>query len=90
MYSLVLPEKTIECNSLQDCMSISNSMTMAERKEYLNIYIAKNNSIAYLKKDGKEIQINLQKLKSIFEISSWLQLRGYPDMCIKIPSLSIM
>lgn len=28
------------------------------------------NSIAYLKKDGKEIQINLQKLKSIFEISS--------------------
>ena len=51
-------------------MSISNSMTMVERKECLNIYIAKNNSIAYLKKDGKEIQINLQKLKSIFEISS--------------------
>lgn len=70
MYSLVLPEKTIECNSLQDCMSISNSMTMTERKECLNIYIAKNNNIAYLKKDGKEIQINLQKLKSIFEISS--------------------
>ena len=51
-------------------MSISNSMTMVERKECLNIYIAKNNSNAYLKKDGKEIQINLQKLKSIFEISS--------------------
>lgn len=70
MYSLVLPKKIIECNSLQDCMSISNSMTMAERKDCLNIYIAKNNIIAFLKKDGKEIQINLQKLKSIFEISS--------------------
>jgi hypothetical protein len=45
-------------------------MTMAERKDCLNIYIAKNNIIAFLKKDGKEIQINLQKLKSIFEISS--------------------
>lgn len=70
MYSLVLPKKIIECNSLQDCMSMSNSMTTAERKECLNICIAKNNNIAYLKKDGKEIQINLQKLKSIFEISS--------------------
>ena len=64
-------------------------MTMTERKECLNIYIAKIIHCLF-KKDGKEIQINLQKLKSIFEISSWLQLRGYPDMCIKIPSLSIM
>ena len=65
MYSLVLPEKTIECNSLQDCMSISNSMTMADRKTYQNIYISDNNKKAYLKKDGKEIQVNIRQIKEM-------------------------
>ena len=46
-------------------MSVSNSMTMADRTTYQNIYISNNNKKVYLKKDGKEIQVNIRQIKEI-------------------------
>lgn len=40
-------------------------MTMADRRTYQNIYISNNNQRAYLKKDGKEIQVNIRQIKEM-------------------------
>jgi hypothetical protein len=62
---LVLDNNSTVCESIEKCMNISNSMTMADRKTYQNIYISNNNKKAYLKKDGKEIQINIKQIKEM-------------------------
>ena len=62
---LVLDNTSTVCESVEVCMNISNSMSMADRKTYQNIYILNNNKKAYLKKDGKEIQINIRQIKEI-------------------------
>ena len=53
---LVLDNNSTVCESIEECMNVSNSMRMADRKTYQNIYISSNNKKAYLKKDGKEIK----------------------------------
>ena len=62
---LVLDNNSTVCGSIEECMNISNSMTMADRKAYQNIYISNNNKKAYLKKDGKEIQVNIKQIKEM-------------------------
>lgn len=62
---LVLDNNSTVCESIEECMNVSNSMTMADRKIYQNIYISSNNKKAYLKKDGKEIQVNIKQIKEI-------------------------
>ena len=62
---LVLDNNSTVCESIEKCMNISNSMTMADRKTYKNIYISNNNKKAYLKKDGKEIQVNIKQIKEM-------------------------
>lgn len=62
---LVLDNTSTVCESVEVCMNISNSMSMADRKTYQNIYILNNNKKAYLKKDGKEIQVNIRQIKEM-------------------------
>lgn len=62
---LVLDNTSTVCGSIEECMSVSNSMTMADRTTYQNIYISNNNKKVYLKKDGKEIQVNIKQIKEI-------------------------
>lgn len=62
---LVLDNNSTVCESIEECMNVSNSMTMADRKIYQNIYISNNNKKAYLKKDGKEIQVNIKQIKEM-------------------------
>lgn len=62
---LVLDNTSTICESVEVCMNISNSMSMADRKTYQNIYILNNNKKAYLKKDGKEIQVNIRQIKEM-------------------------
>ena len=62
---LMLDNSSINCESIEECMNVSNSMTMADRKTYQNIYISNNNQRAYLKKDGKEIQVNIRQIKEM-------------------------
>lgn len=62
---LILDSNSINCDSVEECMNVSNSMTMADRKTYQNIYISNNNKKVYLKKDGKEIQVNIKQIKEI-------------------------
>ena len=62
---LVLDNNSTVCESIEECMNVSNSMTMADRKTYQNIYISSNNKKAYLKKDGKEIQVNIKQIKEM-------------------------
>ena len=63
--SLFLDNQATACSSIEECMNVSNSMTMADRKIYQNIYISDNNKKAYLKKDGKEIQVNIRQIKEM-------------------------
>jgi hypothetical protein len=62
---LVLDNTSTAYESIEECMSVSNSMTMADRTTYQNIYISNNNKKVYLKKDGKEIQVNIRQIKEI-------------------------
>lgn len=62
---LVLDNTSTAYESIEECMSVSNSMTMADRTTYQNIYISNNNEKVYLKKDGKEIQVNIRQIKEI-------------------------
>ncbi len=62
---LFLDNQATACSSIEECMNVSNSMTMADRKTYQNIYISDNNKKAYLKKDGKEIQVNIRQIKEM-------------------------
>ncbi len=62
---LVLDNTSTAYESIEECMSVSNSMTMADRTTYQNIYISNNNKKVYLKKDGKEIQVNIKQIKEI-------------------------
>lgn len=62
---LFLDNQATACSSIEECMNVSNSMTMANRKTYQNIYISDNNKKAYLKKDGKEIQVNIRQIKEM-------------------------
>lgn len=62
---LVLDNTSTAYESTEECMSVSNSMTMADRTTYQNIYISNNNKKVYLKKDGKEIQVNIRQIKEI-------------------------
>ena len=62
---LVLDNTSTAYESIEECMSVSNSMTMADRTTYKNIYISNNNKKVYLKKDGKEIQVNIRQIKEI-------------------------
>ena len=62
---LFLDNQATACSSIVECMNVSNSMTMADRKIYQNIYISDNNKKAYLKKDGKEIQVNIRQIKEM-------------------------
>ncbi len=62
---LFLDNQATACSSIEECMNVSNSMTMADRKTYQNIYISNNNKRAYLKKDGKEIQVNIRQIKEM-------------------------
>ena len=62
---LVLDNTSTAYESIDECMSVSNSMTMADRTTYQNIYISNNNKKVYLKKDGKEIQVNIRQIKEI-------------------------
>jgi hypothetical protein len=62
---LFLDNQATACSSIEECMNVSNSMTMADRKIYQNIYISDNNKKAYLKKDGKEIQVNIRQIKEM-------------------------
>ena len=62
---LFLDNQATACSSIEECMNVSNSMTMADRKTYQNIYISDNNKKAYLKKDGKEIQVNIKQIKEM-------------------------
>lgn len=62
---LVLDNTSTAYESIEECMSVSNSMTMADRTKYQNIYISNNNKKVYLKKDGKEIQVNIRQIKEI-------------------------
>ena len=62
---LVLDKTSTAYESIEECMSVSNSMTMADRTTYQNIYISNNNKKVYLKKDGKEIQVNIKQIKEI-------------------------
>ena len=62
---LFLDNQATACSSIEECMNVSNSMTMANRKTYQNIYISDNNKKAYLKKDGKEIQVNIKQIKEM-------------------------
>lgn len=63
---LFLDNQATACSSIEECMNVSNSMTMADRKIYQNIYISSsNNKKAYLKKDGKEIQVNIKQIKEM-------------------------
>lgn len=62
---LVLDSTSTAYESIEKCMSVSNSMTMADRKTYQNIYISNNNKKVYLKKDGKEIQVNIKQIKEL-------------------------
>lgn len=62
---LVLDNNSTVCGSIEECMNISNSMAMADRKTYQNIYISNNNKKAYLKKNGKEIQVNIKQIKEM-------------------------
>ena len=62
---LFLDNQATACSSIEECMNVSNSMTMEDRKIYQNIYISDNNKKAYLKKDGKEIQVNIRQIKEM-------------------------
>jgi hypothetical protein len=62
---LFLDNQATACSSIEECMNVSNSMTMTDRKTYQNIYISDNNKKAYLKKDGKEIQVNIRQIKEM-------------------------
>lgn len=62
---LFLDNQATAYSSIEECMNVSNSMTMADRKTYQNIYISDNNKKAYLKKDGKEIQVNIRQIKEM-------------------------
>lgn len=62
---LFLDNTSTAYESIEECMSVSNSMTMADRTTYQNIYISNNNKKVYLKKDGKEIQVNIRQIKEI-------------------------
>ncbi len=62
---LVLDNYSTACGSIEECMNVSNSMTMVDRRTYQNIYISNNNKRAYLKKDGKEIQVNIRQIKEM-------------------------
>lgn len=62
---LFLDNQATACSSIEECMNVSNSMTMTDRKIYQNIYISSNNKKAYLKKDGKEIQVNIKQIKEM-------------------------
>lgn len=62
---LFLDNQATACSSIEECMNVSNSMTMTDRKIYQNIYISNNNKKAYLKKDGKEIQVNIKQIKEM-------------------------
>lgn len=62
---LFLDNQATACSSIEECMNVSNSMTMTDRKTYQNIYISNNNKKVYLKKDGKEIQVNIKQIKEI-------------------------
>lgn len=62
---LVLDNTSTAYESIEECMSVSNSMRMADRTTYQNIYISNNNKKVYLKKDGKEIQVNIKQIKEI-------------------------
>ena len=62
---LVLDNTSTAYESIDECMSVSNSMTMADRTTYQNIYISNNNKKVYLKKDGKEMQVNIRQIKEI-------------------------
>lgn len=62
---LFLDNQATACSSIEECMNVSNSMTMADRKTYQNIYISDNNKKVYLKKDGKEIQVNIRQIKEM-------------------------
>lgn len=62
---LVLDNNSTVCGSIEECMNASNSMRMADRKTYQNIYISNNNKRVYLKKDGKEIQVNIRQIKEM-------------------------
>ena len=62
---LFLDNQATACSSIEECMNVSNSMTMADRKIYQNIYISDNNKKAYLKKDGKEIQVNIRQINEM-------------------------
>lgn len=62
---LVLDNNSTVCGSIEECMNVSNSMRMADRKTYQNIYISNNNKRVYLKKDGKEIQVNIRQIKEM-------------------------
>lgn len=62
---LVLDNTSTAYESIEECMSVSNSMTMVDRTTYQNIYISNNNKKVYLKKDGKEIQVNIRQIKEI-------------------------
>ena len=62
---LVLDNTSTAYESIEECMSVSNSMRMVDRTTYQNIYISNNNKKVYLKKDGKEIQVNIKQIKEI-------------------------
>lgn len=62
---LFLDNQATACSSIEECMNVSNSMTMVDRKTYQNIYISDNNKKAYLKKNGKEIQVNIRQIKEM-------------------------
>lgn len=62
---LVLDNTSTVCGSIEECINVSNSMRMVDRKTYQNIYISNNNKRAYLKKDGKEIQVNIRQIKEM-------------------------
>lgn len=62
---LFLDNQATACSSIEECMNVSNSMTMTDRKTYQNIYISSNNKKVYLKKDGKEIQVNIKQIKEM-------------------------
>ena len=51
---LIADNKTITTGTLEHCIYCSNTMTAAERKQYRNIFIAEENKVIYLRKDGKE------------------------------------
>lgn len=62
---LVLDNNSINCDNIENCIQVSNSMLMAERKLYQNIYISNNDKKAYLRKNGKEIQVNIKQIKAM-------------------------